>query len=269
MAAEEILLINKHWNDINPFSCGQEFCDPGHSFGPATRDHYLIHYIVSGAGTFSSHGFTHHLHAGDLFVIRPYELTYYEADRDTPWHYIWIGFQTGVSEISILEQDVFHFPDAGALFHSLLEANQMVQGRESYLCGKIWELLSLFQQKIGRSTLSPSDYVLQAINFMQRNYMDGIQISQLAKQLNLDRCYFSTLFRNQTGKSPKQYLTDLRLTHAATLMREHGYRPGDAAVAAGYTDVCCFSKMFKHKYGVSPNLYRKDIKSASQVNHSE
>lgn len=269
MAAEDILILNKHWNDINPVSCGQEFCKPGHSFGPATRNHYLIHYIVSGGGTFSSHGLTHHLQAGDIFFIRPYELAYYEADRHTPWHYIWVGFQTGLSEVSILEQNVYHLPDAGSLFHSMLEAKKLAQGRESYLCCKIWELLSLFQQKLGSSAPSPSDYVLQAINFMQCNYMDSIQIAQLAARLNLDRCYFSTLFRNQTGKSPKQYLTDLRLTRAATLMREHGYPPGEAAVATGYPDICCFSKAFKQKYGVCPNAYRKNTKFVSPTDASK
>ena len=71
---------------------GYEKCDPSHSFGPAIRTHYLIHYVVKGSGRFHENGRVHSLHAGDLFLILPGQITYYEADRETPWEYCWVGF---------------------------------------------------------------------------------------------------------------------------------------------------------------------------------
>ena len=69
---------------------GYEKCDPSHSFGPAIRTHYLIHYVVKGSGRFHENGRVHSLHAGDLFLILPGQITYYEADRETPWEYCWV-----------------------------------------------------------------------------------------------------------------------------------------------------------------------------------
>ncbi len=74
------------------YFCGREQCAAGHSFGPAVRPHYLIHFILSGQGRYHVNGDIHHLQAGDAFLIYPGETTFYEADEKNPWEYAWIGF---------------------------------------------------------------------------------------------------------------------------------------------------------------------------------
>ena len=39
-----------HYVDLMPFQYGREQCEPGHAFGPARREHFLFHYIISGRG---------------------------------------------------------------------------------------------------------------------------------------------------------------------------------------------------------------------------
>ena len=242
--------------DINPMECGQERCAPGHSFGPGVREYYLLHYVLSGVGRFTVNGTAHTLHAGDIFVIRPFERIYYEADAEAPWHYVWAGFEASVPLPEALSQDVIRCPDARAVFLEMLEAGKLEQGRERCLCGRIWLLLSMLEHMESAGPRG-SDYVLRAVNWMQTNYMNPVSISALAGELNLDRSYFSTLFRRQTGRSPQQYLTELRLEKARTLLLEYGYRPGEAAQAVGYADIFSFSRMFKRRYGVSPSALRR------------
>ena len=52
----EILLTNRKFNDLNPLIAGEEMCAPHHSFGPAVRNHTLIHYVLHGSGTFYARG---------------------------------------------------------------------------------------------------------------------------------------------------------------------------------------------------------------------
>ena len=63
----EIVMLEKFYinqynhTDLNIYRCGIESCIPGHSWGPAIRDHYIIHYILDGKGIFRLSGVTYQL----------------------------------------------------------------------------------------------------------------------------------------------------------------------------------------------------------------
>ena len=70
------LFPNERYMDITLYQYGMEQCSASYSYGPATRNHYLFHYILSGKGTLQStdtNGKTHlyHLSAGSGFLIYP------------------------------------------------------------------------------------------------------------------------------------------------------------------------------------------------------
>ena len=77
---------------IAVYYCGYEKCASGHSFGPAVRTQYLLHFVISGKGTYSVGGVTYPVKAGQAFLIKPSEVTYYQADREAPWEYMWMAF---------------------------------------------------------------------------------------------------------------------------------------------------------------------------------
>mgnify|MGYP000444171617 CR=1 FL=1 len=56
--------------ELSIFNCGLERCAPGQTWGPGIRDHYLIHLVVSGRGTFEVGGRTFAVAPGDLFFAR-------------------------------------------------------------------------------------------------------------------------------------------------------------------------------------------------------
>ena len=91
------IVIDQHYKDFSPMQFGSETCDPGHFFGPSVRTHWLLHYVVYGFGRFERDSISYPVKPGDIFVIPPYEKTYYEADQKKPWRYIWIGFTTDQS----------------------------------------------------------------------------------------------------------------------------------------------------------------------------
>ena len=49
--------------ELSIFNCGHQYCQPGHTWGPGVRDHYLIHLVVAGKGVYQVNGALHTLQA--------------------------------------------------------------------------------------------------------------------------------------------------------------------------------------------------------------
>ena len=244
------IIINKNYEMLNPVVFGYESCEKSHSYGPATRQHWLFHFVVSGKGTFYIGDHSYSLSGGMMFVIPPFVQTYYQADWEDPWEYIWIGF-TGEPPLPL--RDVYLLPQALRTFERMKASKTLEKGKTEYLLSGLWELFSLLMEE----TEERPDPVDTALNLIHAEYMTELTVQQIASRLNLDRTYFSTLFRQRMGVSPKQYLLHHRMEQALVFL-EQGYSVTVTACSVGYQDVYTFSKMFKRHYGKSPSAYQND-----------
>ena len=87
------LVDNMHLPGLNPINCGWHQRQSRRRFGPGVRDHYILHYVLSGKGVYTCEGETYPVGRQEVFLIRPGERICYEADAHTPWAYAWIGFE--------------------------------------------------------------------------------------------------------------------------------------------------------------------------------
>ena len=252
------IIINKNYPGLNPCLLGQEKCEPSHSYGPAIRPYWLLHYVVSGFGTFTRDGMVHKISPEQIFVIPPFSEIYYEADNSRPWHYIWIGF-TADHIPELLQQPVLSCPNAGPIFAEMLTCRTMENGRSAFLASCLWKLVSVLLEENEQKP----DYIDKALNYIQANYASDISIQKVADSLGLNRSYFYTLFTERVGMSPSEYLIHLRLKKAAEIMTIHKKSPTTAALSVGYTDIYHFSKSFKKHYGCSPREYLKNFKPST------
>lgn len=244
-------VINKGYTDINPMQFGYEDCGKGHSYGPALRTHWLLHFVVSGKGYFKIEDREYTLSAGNIFVIPPFVETYYEADSAEPWEYIWVGF-TAPPEFNILHDDILYMPSAARIFEEMKKCSRMTVGRTEYLCSKIWQLFADILERKEEKI----DYIEKALNIIYSEYMSDISVQTIAGRIGLERTYFSNLFKKEMGMSPKKYLLQHRMEQAADLIKNRGYSISVTALSVGYSDVYIFSKMFKQYYGVAPSKFK-------------
>ncbi|MBP3391645.1 MAG: helix-turn-helix transcriptional regulator, partial [Clostridia bacterium] len=153
----------------------------------------------------------------------------------------------------VFESPVLSIPGAGEIFQEMRRCQGMDSGRSAYLSSRIWALIA----KALEAGKKPLDYIDTALNYISTSYMQDISATALSQALNLDRSYFSTIFKERLGVSPGKYIQNYRLNKAVELMTVQGESISVAATSVGYLDICNFSKAFKQRYGMSPRAYLK------------
>lgn len=235
---------------LNPLLFGHEDCVSGHMHGPAIRPYWLIHYIEEGKGLFRIGEREYSLSKNDMFVIPPDVETFYQADKTCPWVYTWIGFTVDDKLPSPLP-DTLHLPEAAEIFREMKNCIRFKNGRGAYLCARLWDLFAI----ISDSENSVIDYVDSAVDWIHAEYMTNLTVEKIAARLNIDRTYFSVIFKAKTGFSPKKYITNHRMHTAATLLAQNHLSVTTVSSYVGYPDPFTFSKSFKRFFGMSPTEY--------------
>lgn len=262
--------------------CGCSKTEPLHSFGPAIKPHYLIHYVLSGKGCFSMGGKRYPLEEGYGFLITPEELTFYQADEKDPWTYVWVGFNgtmadslmknMGLSAMNpVFKSD--HSKELYEVVKDMMEHNTYGIANDLRRNGQLNIFLSLIAESTSVMEKSENDrahiYVRRAIEFIQRNYCNPIKITDIADYVCINRSYLYTLFQQSMHISPQHFLSTFRLTKATELLQLTQLPIESIALSCGYSDPLVFAKAFKQMKGVSPSAYRKEILTGGSRRNKE
>jgi AraC-like DNA-binding protein len=244
-AVIEIILPKTKSKDIIPLWAGEHKTPPSHSYGPYIRDCVLIHVCLSGKGVLYNERGAHRVSAGELFVIREGETTTYTADKDDPWHYVWIAF------IGERARDFDSAPDACAAPRGFAErlaelVRSGVRSPDIYTA-MVYELMHLILPEDEQ----PSDRLSEVRRYVKYNYMKDISAGDIAKDFGFDRSHLYRIFKERYGTGIKAYITEVRMAHARGLLL-HGHRVSDTAYMVGFHDEFNFSKAYKKHFGYAP-----------------
>ncbi len=262
--------------------CGLSRTESMHSFGPALKPHYMIHYILSGKGKFSIGGEVYLLEAGYGFLIMPDELVFYQADEKEPWTYVWVGFsgtQAGeyIENIGLsVRQPVFKSDASEELYRivkDMMEHNTFGLSNDLRRNGQLGGFLSVIAEGSRIEKTNEADranvYVRKAVSFIQSNYCNPIKVTDVAEYVCINRSYLYTLFQNSIGMSPQQFLTTFRITKATELLQLTALPIESIALSCGYRDPLVFAKAFRQMKKMSPTSYRKEMQKGETRRNRE
>lgn len=280
------------------FFTGYEPTQPLHACGPGVWPHYLLHYVLSGAGTFFGGQKKWRLSAGDAFLIIPGAVCSYISDEASPWEYCWVGFD-GRDCKDILhscgltpECPVFfgnrallasgapsakEAPFPNGLFpvkdgkknaspgEALLSLNDAFHRDSSntYLhLSLLYRFFSLLSPQAGAGQNDASGYIKHAVEYIQHNYAYDIKILDVARYLGIDRTYLYKLFSRELGISPQQYLINYRLIMAKQLLSSTALRVSEIANSCGFADSASFCHHFRAQFSITPTQFRRELGTA-------
>lgn len=270
------------FNDNNLFSLsicnvGRQKCDAHHQWGPGVRDHYLIHYVVSGKGAYKVDNKTYNLGPGDAFLVYPNKQVHYYADDTDPWEYAWVGF-IGTDAPSVLKatpfisgQPVVHIKKQNESILKYMDLIYNARGTDFVhsveMTGYLYLLFSAFMQeeeKVVRLSQS-ENYVMISMDYISANYSQPLSVEDIADHVGVSRSHLYRSFQEVIGKSPKEFLTEYRINQACYLLTHTSLSMKSIATAVGYENSLYFSKAFHKHMGMPPSEYSKsDISSAQK-----
>ena len=280
--AYKLLFNTEESDDLYVYCCGLSQTEPGHSFGPALKPHFMIHYVLSGKGSFSIGGKKYPLTENYGFLIVPDELAYYVADEKDPWTYVWIGFggrraEEIVSQLGLsIQQPVFKSDkskDIYDLVKDMMDHNTFSVEDDLRRNGLLSLFLSVIASGLSVTPKSDSgsanDYVNRAQAYVRSNYCNPIKVTDIADYVCINRSYLYTLFQNALGISPQQYLSRYRIAKAVELLQLTSLPIESVAISCGYSDPLVFTKAFRQEKGISPSAYRKSLPKSDNAGSKE
>lgn len=109
-----------------------------------------------------------------------------------------------------------------------------------------------------------SDDFVEKVKLYIENHLENASLSDLSKELFMNSCYISQLFKQKTDQNFSEYLTQIRMKHAGELLATSSEKIYNIAKQVGYSNPKNFARAFHAYYKLSPTEYRLQQYSQSR-----
>lgn len=183
---------------------------------------------------------------------------------------------SNIENVSAWEKQAYLLSVFNTLFHIIQRHNLhaeeaivtrmqlLIQMREGWqedtsICDQLCNICSCMGEFINAKRVTAAkSLVEEAKRYIDEHYADnGLSVERLCGHLHISQTYFSAMFKQETGMSYVQYLTETRMNKAIALLQETDDKTYIIAQKVGYDEPNYFSYVFKKRFGVSPTKYRK------------
>ncbi len=243
---------------------------------PHGRSDYLLVYVMQGQAHFILNSKKETLTAGHFFLFRPNQPQLYNYSAEDKTVVFWLHFSgTDVEKIistynlygSIFRTGVQ--PEFESFFtiiiNEILNQNDNYQDIIQNLLKNVFALISRYSlrkpKKVSIDNLNifgNKREIYDIINYFDNHYTENININEfINNKLNVSHSWFIRRFKTATQMTPIEYINNLRIENAKSLLENSNYNISEIASLVGYNDPLYFSRYFKKRTGMSPLKYRK------------
>lgn len=244
------------------------------------HENHEIYFLLSGARRYFIKDTIYDVSANDIIVIPKNELhrtvTYNESGYDRYVVYF-PDMLTDAVRISAGNDNFENFLGCGCIqlsrphaekFKELLGEMEYESGLSDrhtplMLSNKLNELIVYAMRYGSPKEISPdknAERIQTVAHFVTENFASPITLHDAARMAYLEEAYFCKQFKKLTGFGFVEYLTQVRVKAAASLLSDSDIPISKIAEKCGFTSGNYFGDVFKRFYGVSPREYRNTTK---------
>lgn len=142
-------------------------------------------------------------------------------------------------------------------------------------CVTVRPVMSVDDERIGTATVywraqqkmrtaNWYDPIRKAVVYLNEHYSENITVERLAKIAHYSPAQFRRLFHELTQMSPSDYITNVRINAAKTLLGTTDRRISDIATDVGFFDHAHFIRTFRRVVGTTPAKYRRNMTNTAR-----
>ncbi len=256
-------------NDLEIVCGGFEKCSPQYNIDRKGYPYYFIKYTVKGKGTLKLDSQTFSLSPGTISGISPSVAHQYTSDSTDPMEHIFLTF-AGKTASRLLEDHglgekfVIQTKKPNMILGLLktildVELENSLYAREicsEYIRVILFSLAGELSSGTGGLHVSQQTF-LACKQYIDKNFLNLSSSSEVARACNINSKYMARLFKKHSRSSAQQYLRNLKMNKAASLLLSTQMNIYQIAGIVGYEDPYHFSRNFKKTLGLAPRAYRK------------
>ena len=235
---------------------------------PCIRSVYALHLVLKGRGVFDCNGKEWNIEKGDMFFSRPSSM--FAIKNIDNLEYAYISF-LGLGAADLLHR-IFQNSTSVSVFKHNDELIDFWERALETANSQNIDLISKGVLEFSAGLLfaySPKSSDLNTLKEIERFICDhftdpGLSLKSISIHFGYNEKYLSKLFYRFTGNYFSDYLTNLRINAACSLIWEGETLVKQIAYACGFSDSLYFSKVFKNKMHLSPSAFIKENSNDSR-----
>lgn len=231
-----------------------------------THRFFELTYIREIDGTFLIEGNESPIQAGDILITRPGEAHHIMPKPHSWYHRVVIRFTMPFLEYidptgqlikpfmdrDVGKQNLYRGKDFKNGEHiSFIESITANPTRVNFLVQLIGLLQLLNKQFANISHDLPDSTEYRILRYIDENLSSDLQIAELCSRFFISRTQLCTRFKQATGFSVRQYITNRRM-HLARQLIEQGHKPIEVCAQCGFRDYSTFYRAYMKYHGCSP-----------------
>ena len=229
---------------------------------------FLLLYTHSGTGIIEYRNKKITLTQGMSFLIDCDLKHSYYAGAEELWDFYWIHFSgtciegymqeivdaccvTNIDINSIFHEINHYSQENNTIANSILASTAIIE-----MCTKI--LLNI-KESISNCDHMQSAIIWNSITFIEENMTRKLCLDDICREFSISKFYFSHLFKSQTGMTPNEYLSSIRISKSKSLLRSTDLSVSEIADNSGFNGSSYFIHYFKKQVGMTPLTYRNQF----------